>query len=126
MEVTKILIQHSKIEPNLQNNRGFDALIRASEKGHPTIVKQLLGHPSIELNQQTLEKEQCSLMFASHRGYCKIVELLLAHTKIQVNVQAFEGRTALMMAALKGHSKVVELLVSHTDIDVNMQDDVGS
>eukprot|EP00944_MAST-04C_sp_MAST-4C-sp1_P014591 g14591.t1 len=78
----------------------------AVENGQCSLVKYLLVHEEINLNEHT-----CYL--ALEKGYANVVKLFLARDEIDVNI-------ALHLASENGHTDVVKLLLARDEIDVNI------
>uniref|UniRef100_A0A1X7T0W4 Death domain-containing protein n=2 Tax=Amphimedon queenslandica TaxID=400682 RepID=A0A1X7T0W4_AMPQE len=107
--------------PNLHQEDGNTALIRASEQGNFLSVQFLLSkNPDINIQKND---GYTALMAASANGHHQIVELLLTKDP-DMNIQDNNGLTALMIASSNRHNQVVELLLSK-DPDLNIQDKNG-
>ncbi|OUM67236.1 hypothetical protein PIROE2DRAFT_58917 [Piromyces sp. E2] len=125
-EIVELLLDHSNIDVNIQDNLGYTALICAAGNNHKETVELLLGHPNagdrIDVNLQD-KKGGSALIYAVNENHKEIVKLLLNHPnvkdKINVNIKHNNGGTALMQATLHGYKEVVSILLNHPNIDVN-------
>lgn len=114
-----------KIDPNVQDEYGESALIKAVLNKHEDIVKFLLRAPNIDVNAQDINGFT-ALIIASWKGYYNIVELLLHVRDIDVNIQNKMGDTALIAAASWSHENIVKILLQVSNINLNAQDSKGS
>jgi len=116
-------ILEAGVDPNIQNNRGYTALIWASEYGNTDIVKLLLdsgADPNIQRNNG-----HTPLSIAAEEGYTDIVrELLKAGADPNIK-DYFDGRTALMFASDYGSLEIVKLLLN-SGADPNIRDNQGT
>jgi ankyrin repeat protein len=94
------------------------ALMYASQEGHAEVVKMLIQHKNIDINQQN-ENGKTALMLASERGHEDIVKMLLEKENIEINQGDKDGWTALMLASRKGHDKIVKMLLEKDNIEIN-------
>ena len=120
-EIVKYLLGRRDVDPDLQNNCGYTALIWASHRGFENIAKLLLKHNADPDLQNNYGKT--ALIWASIGRDDKVVELLLEHNA-NPDLQNSYGRTALIWAVIKGDDKVVELLLKH-NANTNLQDNEG-
>ena len=132
------LLLEYKASINMQNNRGWTALMFASDEKHTEAATLLLehgadadiqGYKTTEVNiyKRVLTRREyifqgghmTALMIASQHGNEEIVELLLKHGA-KVNVQSKDiGWTALMFASDSGHTIIATLFLKHgADVDV--------
>ncbi len=111
-------------EINLQDSDGNTALILASGRGYIEIVKLLLEHETINVNEKN-NNGYAALIYASRNGNIEIVRLLLDIENINVNLQNKNGYTALILASWNGHIEVVKLLLNIEIININIQDNTG-
>ncbi|KAF2122387.1 ankyrin repeat-containing domain protein [Lophiotrema nucula] len=116
-DLVQILLADPRVDIN-RNPNGQSALITAVNKGLSRIVKLLLEHPQISV-EQTGYRSQNILIGAVGKGALEIVKLLLDHPSIDVNVEAWRGKSALQLAAAKGSLEIVKLLLDHQNIAVN-------
>ena len=95
------------------------------------LVKTLVAHPGIDLNQRISENGRTALMLAARVGNAGAVQAMLIdvnaantadwdiNNDIDVNATAGEGVTALALAAKHGHSEVITELLKVDSIAVN-------
>ena len=115
-------------------NKG-NPLVLACSGGHEAVVKVLLAHGAIDVNQATLDMGRTPLYVACQQGHAPVVELLLAHPAIDVNIRLSvatwgasgrtrmlvnNGETPLTVASKYGHADVVKLLLAHSAINVDL------
>ena len=93
--------------PNARVN--YNALIRATTKGHTAIVKVLLKR-GIDVNIKG-GGEETALIRAALNGDSEIVRILLK-ARAKVDAVDFFGNTPLLCALREGHLKVAELLLA--------------
>lgn len=89
------------IFPNAQGVTGLTTLSMACSRGAFCIVKELLKHPSVELNIADQEG-MTALMFAAKADRAEMALELLEHGADKT-LRDNEGRTAEDMARLNGH-----------------------
>jgi len=118
--------------PNLDVNQcymsGSTPLFAASQNGHTSVVKLLLSHPDIKVNQgrKPAYGGITPLWFASQNGDASVVKLLLSHPDINVNQPDNDGCTPIYIASHDGHISVVKLLLSMgKDVDVTTKPNPG-
>ena len=90
-EIVKLLLE-AKVNPNVQNEYGWTALMGASENGRIEVVRLLLEakvDPNIQSNFGWT-----ALIWASDNGHSEIVKLLLEN-EANPNIQSKSGFTAL-------------------------------
>ena len=126
--------QDSETAATILNQPGFDVkqvshfhakgapLFQACWYGLTEVVKLLLKHPNIDVNQTSyLDGERITpLGLACEKGHTEVVALLLEHSNIEVNPKW--NKTPLYRACFKGHINVVTALLRHPDTDVNQPD----
>jgi ankyrin repeat protein len=95
-----------------QKESGLGALHRAAQNGHHEVVRLLLGHPLINVNQKTHHDSETSLLLACDGGHTEAVRVLLADSRVELNLADLERMTPLMCASLEGHLEIVKLLVA--------------
>ena len=108
---------------------GSTPLFQACYLNRVAVVKQLLAHGAIDVNQgKGMAGSGASPLYAAcQEGHEAVVKLLLAHSAVDVN-QAntiVGGSTPLAGACNNGHEAVVKLLLAHAAIDVNRSDSQG-
>src|SRR5262249_43018157 len=84
------------VDPNVKDENGETALMKAAERGDVDLVKRLLQMSMLEVND--IDKEgETALMKAAAAGQSEVVELLLLQdaNRIAVNLRDERGKTAL-------------------------------
>ena len=80
--------------------------------GHMEIVKVLLAHTRVVVNQASSDDGVTPLFMACYCGHTEIVKLLLAHTEIDANKAEDDGATLLFVACQEEHAAIVKLLLT--------------
>lgn len=109
------------MNPNVQDARGWTALLVAAQAGRDHIAQSLLDKGA-DVNAQSSDGST-ALMAAAERAHRDTLNVLLARGA-DVNLANREGQTALLRAAAKGHSEVARLLLNH-GAKVNIRDKEG-
>lgn len=103
--VQSLLAKHAN--PDIKNKSGRTPLSYAAEKGHPGIVKALLGNPNVK--PDTVDKDgRTPLSYAVAGGHLDIVKTLLANSRVKPDLADNNGRTPLSYAAEKGRFDIVK------------------
>ncbi|EAU82933.1 hypothetical protein CC1G_12363 [Coprinopsis cinerea okayama7 len=114
------------IDPNLQDDFGWTALMLASRRsGAADIVDRLLQENRVDVHLRAKDGLN-ALIVASRYDEDRAVERLLRVDGIEVNAQDESGRTALMWAAYVGDRTSVELLLGHKEVQADMVDREGN
>ena len=121
-ETVQLLLKSPKIDVN-----GATPLLIACQNRHLDVVRLLLTHSDIDVNQSRPADGATPLFLASQEGCAETVQLLLESPKIDVNVMSKsvgssldkKGSTPLLAACQNGHAQVVALLLARDDTDVN-------
>ncbi|KAI2498787.1 hypothetical protein MHU86_15690 [Fragilaria crotonensis] len=119
---------------------GLTPLILASANDHLDVVRELLIHKNINVNDKQ-ELGFTALMAASQYGCVDVVRELLEHNIVHVSAETKEERTSNSAAtqygddvhgvrdtdasSCKGQSEVVRELSKQKNLDVNAQDKLG-
>ncbi|WP_053332772.1 ankyrin repeat domain-containing protein [Candidatus Jidaibacter acanthamoebae] len=88
----KILIENGA-DVNKKDNDGWTALMLAASSNDKEMVKHLLTHPKIEINNQDL-KGKTALIHAAENGALDVVDLLL-NNRVDINKVDNSNKTAL-------------------------------
>ncbi|KAG5749686.1 hypothetical protein H9Q70_007631 [Fusarium xylarioides] len=116
-EITRWLLETSKVNVNAENYAGETVLRTAVENGHGAVVKMLLtvggAYPDAE-----------SLFQAVEQGNLEMVQLMLGTGKVEPETRDNDGQTLLSSAAANGHPEIVSLLLAEWGDDPNVQDDI--
>eukprot|EP00398_MALV-I-01_sp_L67-1_P000886 gene886-413_t len=118
-EVGRVLLGHFAIDVNLcavaskrsPSMRVVDCPPREAD-GHLEVVRCLLSHPKITVNQPNKWGET-ALCTACWWNSADMVRLLLGHPRIDVNVTDGEGRTLLEMVKRRNCTDIVQILEDH-------------
>ena len=123
METVKsILEQHPLANVNWVGPEKGDApLHRACRFGHIEIVKELMRHPEIKVNQGNTGNGG-PFYLACQEGFVKIVRWLLADPRIDPTMTQKELATPFYIACQEGRHEVVSLLLGDPRIDPNQAD----
>lgn len=98
---------------NATNTLGRTALMFASSKGFPGIVKDLLAHRADPNIIPTDANGWTALIVAARTGRIDVIKVLLDHGA-DVTINDKEGKTALAWAEAQGHADVVRVLTEAT------------
>jgi len=110
--IVDMLLSSGRVDPN--KNSG-EPLSLAAEKGHNSIVKLLLEHPSINFDLGFRGKSP--LARAATEGHLEIVKMLLERGMQPNNGGQWMGhRTPFLWAAWFGHASIVELLLTYDSV----------
>jgi len=97
-------------------------LFHVAYRGHEKLVKALLKHPDINVNQ-TICTGWSPLHAAASNGHLSVIKLLLEHPDINVNHLDSIEKTAFWHAAKGGHVDVLMLWLElpniHLDLNLN-------
>ena len=108
-------------EADMKNTDGHSPLSYDADKGHETVVKQLVEYNGINVNSKDIHGNS-PLWFAAKNGHGKV---LLEHKDMEVNSWDKFGCLSLSYAATKRHETVVKLLLEHNDVEVNSRNKSG-
>ena len=107
---------------NNKNELGQTALMAAVRMGHNSIVKILLYHPQIEINEQD-SLGGSALHFAAWANNHEAARMLLLHPGMgSANSMTNNGNTAVMRAIMRKNKEVLRELVSHSHIILDVGD----
>jgi ankyrin repeat protein len=109
MKYIELCLKAGIVDVNLEDEKGYTALMFASEKSLEPIVKLLIASGA-NVNLQGKEDGMSALMFAARYPSEKTVKLLL-DAGADVNQKDIRGTTALMHASWRFNFNVVKLLV---------------
>ncbi|KAJ4364387.1 hypothetical protein N0V83_008980 [Neocucurbitaria cava] len=115
VEVVRRLLTHHDFE---NDNRldfhwpHYSLLHIAAKKGEVDVIRFLLAHPNIDVNNK--DKYGVSpLMVAAREGQLDAGRLLLEHKDIDINLRGPYGWPALESARVRGRKDFVDLLLSY-------------
>ena len=118
VNVVQLLLDDARTDVNKVVNSG-NALWEATEIGNTNIVKLLIKHPQIDINQHNKRNKKTPLIISSERGHTDIVWLLLCHNQIDVNKKDSFGDSALQTASWRAHLGIVKLLLRCSETQVS-------
>ena len=135
--VVKNIINHPtyKINSKTENKRSIilRIILCSYINSFEEIVKIILEHPELDINQQEGMFGHTPLIIACRHSRTKssekTVELLLSHPDIDVNKVDFYKKSALIYSCRNYRStteNTINLLLKHPNIDVNIQDCYGT
>ena len=117
---TVIRLLSEGVDVNTQDEKGWTAILHATESGHIDIVRTLIDVGAdvnlISPNGWT------PLMEASLNNHLRIVNMLI---DAGADINAMQNETPLMLASLEGHYQIVELLLQ-AGAYVDIQDEQGT
>ncbi len=122
VEIVRMLLNRPDIDVNIKSN-ATTALIYAAENGHENVVRLLLSHHAIAVNEYN-NNRLTALTCAIRNCHSTIVKLLLERPDIDVNIQSNRGNTALMFAIQAGHYDIIQMLL-RGKTDLNILNDAG-
>ena len=109
-------------------NVGFQWFAFAASNGDTNVVRALLAHTGVDVNQARTGTGITPLYMACQEGHERVVRLLLENAATDVNqATTGTGSTPLFMACHQGHEGVVRLLLGNAATAVNQaRTDTGS
>jgi len=112
-EVLFLLRNHPDLNVNWANEHNFQqtALHTAAFYNHTEVVKVLLAHPRINVNQTNMS-ESTPLLDGCFKGNVSVVQVLLKDPRVNATLEDDEGCTPLWMASCYGHLEVIEWLIA--------------
>jgi ankyrin repeat protein len=123
-KIVKLLLNHPKIDINLENKNGdtplFLSIKYLNNSSSEETLKILLNHPKIDINLQN-KNGDTALMIAAKFSDNNAYNFLLECPNIDINLQNKNGDTALMIAAFHSNSELCKILLNRSDININIQ-----
>ncbi|KAH6902425.1 ankyrin repeat-containing domain protein [Coprinopsis sp. MPI-PUGE-AT-0042] len=105
VEMVAALLQAPRIQVNIVDMAGTNALMWASRNDHLEVLKTLL--PAVGIDANSYDKQgTTALMHASITGSVSVVEALLAVPGIDVNAVDCKGWTALGWARMVAQGEI--------------------
>ncbi len=105
LKSARVIIDWDRTDVNRLNSKGESALMLASLKGYPELVKKLITKGA-DVNKTGWTP----LHYAATSGQLEIISLLLENNAY-IDAESPNGSTPLMMAAMYGSPTVVKLLL---------------
>ncbi len=113
---------NARVDINVKDHTGCNALLAAAREGHKDVVELLLKH-NADINAQDNNFGHTALMVAASGDYKDIVELLLKYSA-DINTLSKTGKTALFDAVYRGSIHIVKLLLN-AGADVTVTSETG-
>ena len=121
LSIVETLLREYNNDPNVQNEGGSTALMRAAYWNAYQVVEILLkygGNPNIHNNNGWT-----ALIGAAQNGHQQVLELLL-EKQVDPNIPDKNGSTALMVATCRGRYQIMKILLKK-GADPNISDKDG-
>jgi len=113
-----IAILINRVNPNHPDSKGRTSLFRACEKKNRAVIRQLLEHDKVKVNDATHEKKT-PLYLACEQGDAQMVHDLIKRYDINLDEADIDGRTPLWVSASLDQALIVQALVeSGKPIDI--------
>jgi hypothetical protein len=120
--VADVLLGCETLNVNSTNLQNYNALHSAAVFGSVGVLKTLLRHPDVNVNQTIGNSRQTTaLHLASRYNQVAIVEAVLRHKDIALNRTDSTGQRALRIAVLCGAFGAAELLMAHPNYHADDQ-----
>ncbi|KAN0074193.1 Ankyrin repeat-containing domain protein [Elaphomyces granulatus] len=125
--IVKSLLNHPKIDPNLEVHLNQTGLMCACEIGDLDIVKLFLDREDIDVNRQDYISGETALDLAIIFGKLEAIKLLLDRDDLDLNNSNNRYRwTPLHWACFYRNLPAVDLLLKRKDVDPNAKNYRGS
>ena len=98
--VVGLLLKHSEIDVNREDNDGISPLMEASTRGYAKVVEPLLFHRNIKVNKATWYEGNTALIFATKMNHTEVTNLFLRCPATDVLYQNNEFKTAKDFATI--------------------------
>jgi ankyrin repeat protein len=117
IQAVECALQHATINPNkAHKHTGSTPLYIASYYGHEGVVKALLSHPKIQVNNG--KAEMTPLFAAVQENREGVVKLLLKSKAVAINQANARGVTPLLQACEPGREYICSLLLKAPSIEI--------
>ncbi|KAF9927042.1 hypothetical protein FBU30_003540 [Linnemannia zychae] len=88
--------RNDKVDPiNYKDEHGTTALHRAVSANQIDLVKRILEHPRLNINEKDLESGWTALHRALYHGHLRIAHLLTQHKDLNMLIEDKDGNTAM-------------------------------
>ena len=118
-QILALLLTDSRIDVNVSSELDMTALGICCESGQLPLVRMLLTHQQLDVNQLYSDGVDTPVMKSCVHNHLEIIDLLLADPRVNVNLRNKDGITPLMFCCSNGLLESATLLLSHSNIDVN-------
>ncbi|MGC6403645.1 MAG: ankyrin repeat domain-containing protein [Candidatus Comchoanobacterales bacterium] len=108
---------------NAVDNKGMTGLMYAVKNGNHAIVKVLLDHKKIQIDQQN-NRGESALMLAVIYGYQDLMWVLLDRT-LDINAVNQNGQNIWMLAIMHQQGALIKDLYNVQGLNLNQQDNEG-
>eukprot|EP00833_Pecoramyces_ruminatium_P015971 jgi/Orpsp1_1/1190003/evm.model.d7180000076047.1 len=132
--VAKLLLNHPKIDVNIQDNKKYTAFVHAAISGHNEIFELLFEQSKVDdivldaarnnadIHAYNKVAEFSYILYkameqAVIRGHDKIVEKLLNYPNIDIIREYFD--TYVLFAVCRGLEDILKMLLEKGDVDIN-------
>ncbi|KAK4496540.1 hypothetical protein PRZ48_012520 [Zasmidium cellare] len=114
-EIVKLLLEHDKGDLIAQiDNRGRNAMYHAIVQGHEDVVKQLICHPSVNVNGECAPGIPAPILhLAIQYNQPTIVRIILSRPETDPNMPDGYGRTPIAYAIKQCPLPIMKLILSH-------------
>lgn len=123
-DITKMLLNHPKVNCTLKDQSGNTCLHYAAEYGHDDIVMDIYKRGGLDVNEQN-DMGFTPLMMACFRGKLRVIKRLTQLKELKWNIKTSWGLTALSIAVQSGYPEIVNYLLTIPEVDVNTSDNNG-
>ena len=113
--IARLLLQCSRINPNVADIYGNTPFQGAAWAGHTDVVAAFLEHPLTDPNVCSRDGgDSPPLHCALHQGHLPVVQLLIADPRTDTSA-GITGRSALEVAQDAGNEEAIALLTAHEE-----------
>lgn len=120
-------MNHRDVDPNIQDNEGFDALIHAAMNDSP-LLDRLLDQKQIIANQQDNHGKTASMWAVEKKNSISASKLTNSEKDIGMNKQDEDGNTLLMLAVQSSSPEITQLIpkmLERSETDLNIKNNNG-
>ena len=124
LDVTKILVEQYRCDPESENLWGDIPLHVACHEGHVDVVRYLISEQECSTASEN-EKGDTPLHKACHGGHVDVVRYLISEQECSTASENKEGDTPLHVACREGHVDIVRYLISEQECSTTCQNKKG-
>ena len=111
---------------NRRSSKGQTPLFEAIAHNKLTIIKNLLAHDGLDINEINLKNlNRSALILATRKGNTEMVQAILERPDVSINQTDSKGYSALSLAAYSGNEIIVKLILARLEVDLNAQEYSG-